>query len=322
MGNRITRAAGHLPMEAVQERIRREKRSWLRQRWEIIFQALVAPRHAEDIAKTVGVSLSTVHRVMSMYKQGGVAAIETPGKGGRRHQYLTLEQEHTFLQPFLERAAHGEMATVGEIQLALEAQIGHQVNKSTLYRLLDRSGWQRLRAGSSPTQAKASRTVQAETVPHRKLREQPSTPRSAKRELSCRRYPSDLTDQEWAILQPLIPAAKPGGHPRTVDMREVINAILYVDRTGCQWRALPTDFPPWPTVWTYFRAWRLDGTWERIHTALREAVRVKQGREPTPSAAIIDSQSVKTSQKGGGAATTAARRSKAARGISSSIPMD
>ena len=131
----------------------------------------------------------------------------------------------------------------------------------------------------------------------------------------------DLTEQEWAILEPLIPAARPGGRPRTVDMREVINALLYVDRTGCQWRALPRDFPPWPTVWTYFRAWRLDGTWERIHTALREAVRVKQGREPTPSAAIIDSQSVKTSQKGGDAVTMAARRSKAARGTFSSIPM-
>ena len=82
MGNRITRAAGHLPVEAVQERIRKEKRPWLRQRWEIIYQALTAHRHAEDIARTVGVSISTVHGVMSMYKRGGVAAIETAGKGG------------------------------------------------------------------------------------------------------------------------------------------------------------------------------------------------------------------------------------------------
>jgi putative transposase len=136
-----------------------------------------------------------------------------------------------------------------------------------------------------------------------------------------RDYPSDVSDEEWAILEPLIPPAKPGGRPRTADMREVINAIFYLDRTGSQWRALPHDFPPWSTVWSYFRTWRNDGTWKRIHMTLRERVRVKQGREPTPSAAIIDSQSVKTSQKGGLVATTAARKSKGASGICSSIPL-
>ena len=123
-----------------------------------------------------------------------------------------------------------------------------------------------------------------------------------------RDYPSDLTDAEWRILEPLIPPAKEGGRPRTTDMREVINAMVYVDRTGCQWRALPHDFPPWSTIWNYFRTWRNAGTWRRMHTALREQVRRSVGRESTPSAAIIDSQSVKTSQKGGRAAMMAARK--------------
>lgn len=310
MGNRITRAAPHLSVEAVAERIRGEKRPWLRRRWEIIYQALTAPRKASEIARIVGVSISTVHGVMSMYKRGGVAAIETAGKGGRRRQYLTGEQERTFLQPFLERAARGERTTAAQIQLALEAQIGHEIDTSTIYRLLGRHGRRQL--GISPAPAQANVQQRGEQQP---------SPGSATKKLILQRYPSDLTDQEWAVLEPLIPPAKSGGRPRSVEMREVINAILYLDRTGCQWRALPRDFPPWPTVWTSFRTWRADGTWEHIHTALREAVRVKQGRESTPSAAIIDSQSVKTSQKGGSAATMAARKSKAESATFSSTPM-
>jgi transposase len=218
----------------------------------------------------------------------------------------------------------GEIATVAQIHQALEERVGHPVDDSSTYRLLNRQGWSkpgaRVKATSSPAPTSESLRMHEETVPVRPRRKQPSLKRPTPQKRSSRGYPSDLTEQEWAILDPLIPPAKGGGHPRTTDMREVLNALFYVDRTGCQWRALPHDFPPWSTVWSYFRTWRTDGTWKRMHTALREKTRVSMGREPTPSAAIIDSQSVKTSQKGGLAGMTAARKSKGASGISSWIP--
>lgn len=318
MGSRITHAAQHLSETEVQERMQREQRHWCRRRWQIIAQALKAPRKAEEIAKTVGVSVATVHQVMSAYNRGGVAAIETPGKGGRRREHLTLEQERAFLQPFAARLALGQRLMVAQLQRAYEEVVKQSVAPSTIYRLLKRHGWKLHGLGSRPDPSPGSTSAQEGTIAMR-ARQKPAAPPKAKRERRSERsqgYPSDLTEQEWAILEPLIPPAKPGGRPRSVDMRQVLNAILYVDRTGCQWRALPHDFPPWSTVWTYFRTWRNDGTWERIHPTLRERVRLKQGREPTPSAAIIDSQSVKTSQKGGGAATMAARRSKAVSAIS------
>jgi putative transposase len=116
-------------------------------------------------------------------------------------------------------------------------------------------------------------------------------------------YPSDLSDYQWRRLEPCLPAVKPGGRPRRVELREVVNAILYVLRNGIIWRALPHDFPPWPTIYWYVRQWRLDGTWAAIHDALRAEVRLADGREPTPSAAILDSQSITMTERGGRAAT-------------------
>ena len=125
-----------------------------------------------------------------------------------------------------------------------------------------------------------------------------------------------LSDGEWDLLEPLIPPAKPGGRPRQTDMREVLNGILYVLRSGCAWRMLPHDLPPWQTVYDYFRMWRQDGTWQRIHDTLRRQVRLQVGREEEPSAAILDSQSVKTTEKGGLEDTTLLKRSMGASGIS------
>lgn len=138
--------------------------------------------------------------------------------------------------------------------------------------------------------------------------------------MSRRAYPSDLTETEWTLLEPLVPAPKPGGRPCAHPRRELVNAILYVLRTGCQWRHLPHDLPPWGTVWWYFRQWRDDGTWEALNAALRERVRVRRGRNPTPSAAILDSQSARTTERGGRAATMPARRSAGASATSSSTP--
>ena len=131
-------------------------------------------------------------------------------------------------------------------------------------------------------------------------------------------YPTDLTDREWALIHPYVPTAKPGGRPEKYPKREILDAIFSILRGGCAWRLLPHDFPPWQIVYQYFWRWRRDSTWQRMHDLLRGDVRVAAGKRRQPSAGIIDSQSVKTTEQGGAGALTPTSTSKGARAISSS----
>jgi putative transposase len=124
-----------------------------------------------------------------------------------------------------------------------------------------------------------------------------------------RRYATDLTDAQWRLIEPLLPKPRCRRRPREIPLRKIVNAVLYLLRTGCAWRLLPRDFPKWQTVYTYFRRWRLAGVWQKIHDTLRNKTRRRAGHKSTPSAAIVDSQSVKTTEKGGVAgATTRGKR--------------
>jgi len=138
------------------------------------------------------------------------------------------------------------------------------------------------------------------------------------------RYPSDLTDAEWSLVEPHIPPAKRGGRKRKVDVRAVLQGVLYILETGCQWRHLPKDFPPRSTVWDYFDLWSYDGTLDRIHDALYVAMREFEGRDASPTAAIIDSRTAKSAEKGGvnrrKLAMMRARKPRASSSTSLSIP--
>lgn len=157
---RVSQAAPHLSVEEVKEKIRAATSYWPRQKWLVIYNAMVDPRPAAEIAVHTGISVASVHKLLSEYNRLGVEAIETPGKGGRYNYYLTLEQEQKFLAKFLEKAARGQVATATEIKIAYEELVGHAVHKTTIYRLLERHKWRQI--VPRPSHIKADSNTQEE----------------------------------------------------------------------------------------------------------------------------------------------------------------
>jgi transposase len=142
--SRVSRAAPHLSLEAVEQKLKSANSYWHRQKWLVVYNGLIDPRPASAIAKQTGVSVATVHKVISQYNRQGVDALEKPGKGGRYNSYLTREQEREFLAKFFEQAAKGQIPTVTQIKIAYEQLVGHAVHKTTIYRLLDRHQWRKI----------------------------------------------------------------------------------------------------------------------------------------------------------------------------------
>ena len=181
--SRVTRAVDHLSVEEVKHRMQSASRSFHRQRWLIIYNALVDPRTAEEIARHCGVAKGTVQHLISRYNRFGVSAVETQGKGGRRRQYMTREQEKQFLQPFFTRAQTGEIATIAEIHHAFEVTVAHEIDESTMYRLLDRHGWRKLMPrprhpqASEEAQDQFKKTLQRRFKRHLKQKEQKTSDR-------------------------------------------------------------------------------------------------------------------------------------------------
>lgn len=269
-----------------------------------IVEALGDGLSASEAARRFGVSVSSVKRFRAQYLHtGDLAPRPHPGRPAR------IRRDDARLRG---QVAARPDATLAEHCARWQEDTGCPVSPSTMSRMLVRAGCPR------QPKPRTSRPPPASKKPHTQAAVAPSPPsRSHPMPPERRHYPTDLTDAEWAILEPLVPPPKSGGRPAR-ERREILDAIGYVVRTGCAWRCLPHDFPPWQTVYHYFRLWRVDGTWERIHDALREQARQTAGRAARPSAGIVDSQSVKTTEKGGTAATTAQRRSTDASGICSS----
>lgn len=275
-------------VEELQVHLQAEPNSERRQRLQVLYQ-LRQGHQATQVSAQLGIPLRTVQQWMTWYRAGGLPEvlrrIRGHGKQGRP-AYLSNQQA----QIVLAAVRTGQFTTVDQARDWIEAQWAIRFSTSGLYSWLCRQGQAERKAtpqGLTPSPDQDSKQAQWQIG---------LMPTATPNQQS---YPSNLSDEQWQLLQSLLPSAPAEGRERKISLRAVLNAILYILRCGCAWRYLPHDFPAWQTVYDYFSKWRQTGVWERIHSRLREQLRVQMGREASPSAAIIDSQSVKTTEKGG-----------------------
>lgn len=251
---------------------------------------------AAEIARRFNVHPKTVRRYLALKRETGSLA---------RRQSIARSKIGSEVGAVLERLRKADPgATLPTLADRLADETGVRVTPQTVGSWLRKQGVQYVRLTRS---AKRPPSERADASPKPVRRYSPSGVGAAGYPTSyCRRaYPSDLTDAQWALVEPLIPPAKAGGRHQAIPRRELVNAMLYLLRTGCPWRALPHDLPQWQTVYDYFRQWQRAGVWAELVATLHRQARTKAGRNPFPTAAAMDSQSVSTTEKGGPVGLTA-----------------
>ena len=288
----------------------------------------------EAVARRFSIHPGTLKQWRALKNQTGSLDPKEPARLGRKPELD--HQDREFLRQLVEQKPS---SVLRELKEELAQVRDKHVSGETVRRTLNQMGIAHKRFGDAK-QAQTRRRLSSEAKTPQKEAPAAPEPAASAQEVTAPRYqdkdrpttepvffertpyPSDLTDEEWAILEPLLRPRTRRGRPRKTPLREIVDAIRYIARTGCQWRYLPHDFPDWQLVARTYYRWLEAGTWEKVNDALREKVRVAEGREPRPTAAIIDSQSVKTTEKGGLEDSMAARRSRVENAIFSSMSLE